>query len=59
MDDDYVYLLERFMTEEEDIPETSNYRQQVQMAIEESISMSNQNNQSYNIPKSKVEVIIK
>uniref|UniRef100_A0A915CT31 ANK_REP_REGION domain-containing protein n=1 Tax=Ditylenchus dipsaci TaxID=166011 RepID=A0A915CT31_9BILA len=40
IDDDYVYLLERFMAE--DSPESSNYRQQMQFAIEESIAMASQ-----------------
>lgn len=38
LDDEYVYLLERFMAE--DGSESSHYRQQLQRAIEESLAIS-------------------
>lgn len=45
------------MTDEEDMPESSNYRQQVQIAIEESILMLNQN--SNDIPETSLKVNFK
>lgn len=42
MDDDYVYLLERFMNEDKsETSETSSYQQQMQLAIEKSIELYN------------------